>query len=209
MIPYASRTGTLRNQAALRAHGWRMLVSAASDLRHEGFRYALDNGAWSAHQQGRPFDEKAFAIALRKMGRDADWTVVPDIVGGGMASLDLSLDWLDRVLDATPLALIAVQDGMVPGDVRPFLGPRVGIFVGGETPFKLQTMPAWGALAAEVGCYLHIGRVNSGRRIRDCAAAGAHSFDGTSASRFAVTVRPLDLARRQTSLFVPERKKEV
>ena len=51
------------------------------------------------------------------------------------------------------------------------LGARVGIFVGGSTPFKLETMPAWGELAREIGCWLHVGRVNSGRRIRDCHAA--------------------------------------
>lgn len=49
MIAYASRTGTRRNLAAIREAGWRLLVSAASCLRNEGFPYALDNGAWSAY----------------------------------------------------------------------------------------------------------------------------------------------------------------
>ena len=74
VIGYASRTGTKRNLDALRAAGWRLLVSASGQLRNEGFRYALDNGAWSAYSQGRPFDEPSFVRALRKMGADADWT---------------------------------------------------------------------------------------------------------------------------------------
>lgn len=200
MIAYASRTGTRRNLAALREADWRLLVSAAGCLRNEGFPYALDNGAWSAFTQGKPFDERRFWLALRKLGRDADWTVLPDIVAGGLPSLDLSLKWMRRVLDESPRALIAVQNGMAAEDVMPFLGERVGIFVGGDTHWKLRTLPIWGAAAKRVGCWLHVGRVNSARRIFSCAIAGATSFDGTSASRYADSLPALDHARKQLSL---------
>jgi len=201
LIAYASRTGTRRNLAELRKYGWRLLVSAAGCLRAEGFPYALDNGAWTAYQQGRPFDERAFAVALRKLGRDADWTVMPDVVCGGLSSMELSLRWMRRVLDESPRALLAVQDGMTVDDVRGLLGPRVGIFVGGSTAWKEATVVRWGALGREVGCWSHVGRVNTKRRIALCTSAGVTSFDGTSASRFAVTVAPLDAARRQLDLF--------
>ena len=201
LIAYASRTGTRRNLAALRGAGWRLLVSAAGCLRSEGFPYALDNGAWSAFTQGRQFDDRAFSVALRKMGRDADWTVIPDIVAGGPASLSLSLSWMRRVLDETHRGMIAVQDGLTVDDVRPYLGERVGIFVGGSTSWKLATLAEWGRLGQEVGCWVHVGRVNTQRRIHACVAAGATSFDGTSASRFSKTVRPLDRARRQTAFL--------
>ena len=79
VIAYASRTGTRRNLDAMRKAGWRLLVSAAGSLRHEGFQYALDNGAWSAFTQGKPFDVRAFMAALHKMGPGADWSVLPDI----------------------------------------------------------------------------------------------------------------------------------
>lgn len=176
-------------------------MSAAACLRNEGFRYALDNGAWSAFTQGRPFDVPAFERALRKMGGNADWTVLPDIVAGGPPSLDLSLKWMRRVLDETPVALLAVQNGITPNDVRGFLGPRVGLFVGGDTKWKLDTMAAWGALGREVGCWVHVGRVNSARRILHCSSVGAHSFDGTSVSRYSVSLRRLENARQQQPLF--------
>lgn len=201
MIAYASRTGTRRNLAALRLHGWRLLVSAAGCLRNEGFPYALDNGAWSAYTQGRPFDVAAFSVALDRMGEGADWAVIPDIVAGGHASLDLSLRWMRRVLDSTKRGMIAVQDGLDVADVAPFVGPRVGIFVGGSTAWKLETLPAWASLGRDKGAWVHVGRVNTARRISACAIAGATSFDGTSVSRFATTIRPLDAARRQLSLF--------
>lgn len=205
MIGYASRTGTRRNLEALRLAGWRLLVSAAGVLRTEGFRYALDNGAWSAFQQGTPFAEMAFGKALDLLGENADWVVLPDIVAGGMASLEFSLRWLERLQPFPQKLLIAVQDGMCPHDDREFLSPAVGIFVGGSTDWKLVTLESWSVLARRRCCYLHVGRVNSARRIALCAAAAASSFDGTSATRFAESLpnldRALDYAHNQADLF--------
>lgn len=199
---YASRTGTRRNLQALADAGWRLLVSAAADWRTEGFAYGLDNGAWPAHVAGRPcLDEEIFGRALIALGAAADWVVVPDIVMGGGASLTLSRWWLPRVLDQTQLALIAVQDGMTSTDVDDLVGERVGIFVGGSTEWKKSSLPIWAALKRDTGCYLHVGRVNSVRRIALCMWARADSFDGTSVTRFATTLPRLDLARYQPDMF--------
>lgn len=196
MVPYASRTGTKQNLAAMRANGWHLLVSAKGVLRTEGFKYALDNGAWSAFTQGLPFDERAFDKAFNLLGEKAEWFVLPDIVAGGMHSLDLSLNWMNRLGPNLPtVSLIAVQDGMKPDDVREYLGPRCGLFLGGSTSWKLETLHSWGILARRRNCHLHVGRVNSTRRILMCAAAGgAHSIDGTSASMYQKTVAPLSAA---------------
>lgn len=199
LIGYASRTGTRRNLKALRDAGWRLLVSATGCLRNEGFQYALDNGAWTSFQAGKPFDDRLFGLALTKMGRDADWVVIPDIVAGGLPSLEFSLKWMRRVLDASAQGLVAVQDGMLEVDVEALIGPRVGIFVGGSTDWKLRTLNAWAALGRKAGCWVHVGRVNSQRRIFACSVAGATSFDGTSASRFAKSLPRLDAAVRQSS----------
>jgi hypothetical protein len=199
VIGYASRTGTRRNLAALRAAGWRLMVTPAT-LRTEGMRYALDNGAWSAAQQGTPWDADRFLRAVRELGPGADFIVVPDVVGDGPASLARSRVWYPFLLGRARLLLVAVQDGMKPADVRPMLGASVGLFVGGTTAWKLRTLGVWGQLAAEVGCYLHVGRVNTARRIARCAASGAHSFDGTSVTRYAVTAPKLEEARRQGGL---------
>lgn len=200
MIGYASRTGTRRNLAALRGAGWRLLISATGVHRDEGFRFAIDNGAWTAHQQRRPFDTDAFLRLLASHGARADWVVVPDIVQGGRASLALSLAWLPIVLDMAPVALLAVQDGMTDDDVGHLLGPRVGLFVGGSTEFKLSTMAAWAALGRSAAAWVHVGRVNTARRIHQCGLAGVQSFDGTSASRFSCTLPKLENARRQLPL---------
>lgn len=198
VMAYASRTGTRRNLAALRAAEWRVLVSAKGVLRTEGFPYALDNGAWTAHQRGESFDVAAFERAVDLLGAGADWIVVPDVVMDAAATLRTTAEWLPKL--ASFRVLVAVQDGMVPDDVRPWLGPRVGVAIGGSTEWKERSARMWGGVARERGCHLHMLRVNSRRRISVCHEAGVHSFDGTSVSRFAKTLPRLDAALRQSAL---------
>lgn len=203
MICYASRTGTRRNLNALRMAGWRLLISRAGEWRTEGFRYCLDNGAWSDFQAGRDFDGEAFERLIDRLGAGADWIVLPDIVADGPRSLDLSLRWLNRVRSSCDLVLIAVQDGMEPSDVAPFLGANVGLFLGGSTEWKLARMADWGTAAAEVPCWYHVARVNTVRRIKMASAAGANSIDGSSVTRFACNLPRLDAAARQADFFSP------
>lgn len=192
---YATWTGTRANLAALHLGGFRVLTGPDQLSRRTlpPLQWALDNGAWGCFRRGAPFDGEAFARALGRWGEGADWTVLPDIVAGGVASLDLSLSWRVRV---PGLALLAVQDGMTADDVRPHLGPRTGIFIGGSTAWKWRTLPTWGALARAAGCYLHVGRVNSADAIRACVAHGAQSGDGTSATLYRVNAPKLSAATR-------------
>ena len=189
MILYASQTHGRRNLLALERCGFRLLVTPDT-YRGERPRwvggapapFALDNGAWGSAQRDEPFDWEAFGSMCADLGSDADWVVAPDIVYGGLASLEVSLEWLPT-WDGCPV-LIAVQDGVLPSHVAPHVGPRVGIAVGGSTEFKERTLPQWGRLARESACHLHVLRVNTRRRLALCRAARAHSVDGTSASIF-------------------------
>ena len=200
---YTSATHNRSTLAALRLAGWRMLVSASSKTRAPGFPYAIDNGAWSAHLNQTAFDTGAFIAVLDELGEGADWVVAPDIVEGGRSSLWLSETWLPRLVGRVKRVLVAVQDGISVRDVRPLLkaAPRdVGIFLGGSTDWKVANIPVWAELAEEVGCYYHVGRVNTVKRIRMCRYARAHSFDGTSPVKFPKTLPLLDNARKE---FLP------
>jgi hypothetical protein len=203
MICYASRTGTKRNLEALRAAGWRLLVSRADKWKTEGFRYALDNGAWSDFQQQRSFDEDRFERLIDKLGTGADWIVLPDIVAGGLESLALSMRWANRCRSVADLVLIAVQDGMEHADLAPYVGRHVGVFLGGSTEWKLARMLDWGAFCAEHRCWYHVARVNTRNRFNLAAAAGATSIDGSSASRYAKTLPDVDAWSKQRDLFAP------
>ncbi len=198
MIPYATTTGTKRNIAAMRAAGWRVILTPDIYADH-GLPYALDNGAYGCWLRGEPFNEIGFRRLLAAKGAGADWIVVPDIVAAGAESLDFSLEWLPAIAEHGK-PLIAVQDGMTVSDLASHISGDVGLFVGGTTEWKLASMPEWGELAAFCGAYLHIGRVNTRRRIRYCASIGADSFDGTSVTRYAVTLPELDAERRQAHL---------
>lgn len=219
MIPYATRTGTKRNLAALKAAGWGMLISADVGARWQwkevpsGFKYAIDNGAWSAyqrkvkclHRRGGSrtiaFSGDTFMRCLDKMADGAEWIVLPDVVCGGLASLDLSLWWLDVVRPYGRPMLIPAQDGMENHHLSAHIGSDVGIFVGGSTAWKETTLARWSELAKSHRAYCHVGRVNTLRRIRMCRNAGVDSIDGTSASRFAVNVPKLTRAVRQGHLW--------
>lgn len=195
-MPYASRTGTRRNLDALRKAGWRLLVSARGVLRTEGFPYALDNGAWTAFQRGEPFDVAAFEKAVALLGRGADWIVVPDKVADAAESLRMAEEWVPRLRGIAPL-LIAVQDGMTEADVVHWLRDGCGVFLGGSTEWKLAQMRYWGAVCRRYGAHYHVARVNSAKRIALAKEAGAMSIDGSSASRFALSLPRLDRGVRQ------------
>jgi hypothetical protein len=207
MICYASRTGTQRNLNALRAHGWGLLVSRAGIWRTEGFeRICGDNGAWADFQAGRAFDADAYERFLDWIATQSvipDWLVLPDIVAGGLASLALSMRYINRCRAVAPIVLIAVQNGMSPDDLAPLVGPSVGIFLGGSTDWKLERMLEWGAFCAARKIHYHVARVNSIKRMALAAAAGADSIDGSSGSRYAVTVPMLSYAARYRDLFAP------
>lgn len=215
MIMYASYTGTRRNKRALREHGWRMLMSPDTFNGSASKRaprwdddtpapYALDNGAWGCHQRGVPFNGDAFQWTYDRIGAGADWVVAPDIVGGGLESLELTELWLDRLTH--PLVLIAVQDGMEPEDVGPLMGPGRGLFLGGSTEWKLRTLAQWGNYARQVGCYYHVARVNTIKRYRACQYSGVHSIDGSRATRWSMDAGVLPSAARQLCLFNREVK---
>lgn len=183
MMLYASRTGTQRNLAEIRRHGWRLLLSPAGVLRTEGFPYALDNGAWSS-REAADFDAGPFVAAVTSFGHGADWIALPDIVGRGRESLNLSLDWLPRLRGLRRPLLLPVQDGCEAWTDE--LPPGIGIFVGGSTAWKWRTVQLWAQWAQRTGRYCHVARVNSSRRVRTCYALGVNSVDGSGVSRFAL-----------------------
>lgn len=204
MIAYAASTRTRRNIAALDKAGWRLLITpGAKDLHeHRGyqFRYGIDNGAFS---EGG-FQPKPFLELVERRGQTADFIVLPDIVAGGKASLDLSVSWIPKLRGYRSL-LLPLQDGMTAYDVGLVLrqNVQVGLFLGGSTEFKLREIYAWGMVAHAWKRWYHVGRVNTARRIRLAHEAGADSFDGKSATMFSCTIPLLDAANAQPSLLSP------
>jgi hypothetical protein len=138
--------------------------------------WAADNGCYAA---GAGFD----------LGRYVRWltaitparclfAVAPDVVGDSVATLARSLPVLPviRAL-GFPVAYVA-QDGIVAEDVPWDLFDA--LFLGGTTAFKLgSTARQLGAAAKARGKWLHMGRVNSRRRLLIAQSFGCDSADGT------------------------------
>ncbi len=140
-----------------------------------GIPLAVDNGCFGG------LDVRAFRRCLARVsGRNPLWIVCPDVVADVRATIALWSEWRDEVAAAGTPAFV-LQDGQ---ENLP-LPEAEAYFIGGSTEFKLSRAAA--DLAAEVkrrGAWLHVGRVNSRRRIKHCWSLNADSFDGTSASMF-------------------------
>lgn len=185
MIPYASQTSGV-NRHLIEAAGWRFMVSpytAQCNGLELGVPYAIDNGAWGAFVHKKPWNESEFMWIVDALGHAADFVVIPDVVANKDETLKIAEHWIKK-LDGLPLYL-ALQDGMTWTDADAFTSSVAGFFLGGSTDWKLKSMIEWGSFCHTRGKRLHVGRVNTVRRIRLCYDSGADSFDGSSVTRFA------------------------
>lgn len=140
-----------------------------------GLPYALDNGAFPAWTNGKPWNEDAF-IQLLESARLAPypplWVIAPDVVTDRLGTITRWIEWRPALRDyGWPLAF-AVQDGMTQADVPPDADV---IFVGGSTEWKRDTVLQWCRNNPRV----HVGRVNDYDFLRECHKAGVESCDGT------------------------------
>jgi len=139
--------------------------------------------------------------AFESIGFGADFVCVPDVVADRTASLRVTAEYLPRLAGKASLLLIVLQDGFTEADIDPWIKPGVGIAVGGTTEWKLSTLPKWSKFAKTRGCYLHVLRANSAKRIWLSRGLGADSFDGTSVTLFPCTLGLLQAALGQVDLF--------
>lgn len=160
----------------------RMVTAVSYKHPIQGIPWALDNGAYSAWRQGKPFDAAQFLKAFAKAFHgdpEPDFVVVPDIVAGGLKSLRFSNAWATS-LDKWPHLYLAVQDGMTRNRVKPHLDLYDGLFVGGTLEWKLKTAEAWVTLAHQYGLPAHIGRVGTYERLAWAQRIGADSVDSST-----------------------------
>jgi hypothetical protein len=146
---------------------------------HVGWTWAADNDCF----QG--LDPRAYLRMLDAVvsapGRCL-FVTVPDVVADAHATARLfEVWWGAPARRGLPVALVA-QDGVEHLERWLALAwPRIdALFIGGSTQWKLGG--AAEALVREAnrrGKWVHMGRVNSARRIRYAASIGCHSVDGT------------------------------
>ena len=174
--------------------GWLFSPSNYSLNFKESF--ILDNGCFSAYLNNKAWDKTAFYDYLRKMiPYKPDFTVVPDIVAGGMESLEFSLNHVNAVPRPRYLA---VQDGMRINDTRWYFEHFDGVFVGGTVKWKMETAQHWTNIAHLHKIKCHVGRIGTFQGYALCNAWGVDSVDGTNPSRNC-DERPLRMFKEQAT----------
>lgn len=130
---------------------------------------------------GRYYGDNWYIEWIMQLRRIRPWchfVTAPDVVGSAAATLTRSRPMLHRIRDlGFPVAYVA-QDGIQQTDVP--WGEFDVLFLGGTTVFKLGAEARRSARQAlELGKKVHMGRVNTLKRMRYAKSIGVSSCDGT------------------------------
>jgi hypothetical protein len=173
-----------------------------------GRPWAADNGCFNG------FDQAAFMAMLAQIDRVANvellraglpvhtrplWVVCPDVVSDAYATLELWRYWRHTLKAYGLSAAFVAQDGCEGGYIP--WGRMACLFIGGSTEYKESDAVAWLIRRAKAhGKAVHVGRVNTERRVRLFDGLGIDSIDGTQFSRFPNTYIPRWAERLRPSL---------
>lgn len=148
------------------------------NIREPSTVWCADNGCFG---KGYPGDVEYLAWLAKHQATAESclFATAPDVVGDAKATLKRSAPFLPVIRALGYPAALVAQDGLenmpVPWDTFDVL------FIGGSTDWKLG--PDARGLVAEAkarGKYVHMGRVNSGKRYRYAHEIGCDSVDGTA-----------------------------
>jgi hypothetical protein len=187
-VLYFGNPSTQQSREAMNAGSLGCIITPAQgNVLPLNVRWCADNGCFG---KGYPGDDK-WINWLAKFRSHADrcvFAVAPDVVGDAVATLARSAPWLPQIRElGFPAALVA-QDGLEDLDV-PWDSFDV-LFIGGSTDWKLSD--AARVIITEAkrrGKWVHMGRVNTGRRYNYARAIGCDSADGTTIAQFPRTLR--------------------
>ena len=166
-------------------------LSRASETAARGIPWAADNDCF----QG--LDVNAYYAMLDRLKGVPGclFVTVPDVVGDPVGTARGWLRWSEGVRRrGLPLAFVA-QDGCEHGLIPPTYAFDC-LFIGGSTEYKLGPVVERLVRAAkDRGKWVHMGRVNTARRLRYAAQIGCDSVDGTKWVRWRSTyeLEALDL----------------
>lgn len=151
--------------------------------------WAMDNGAYSG------FDAALFVAMLERFhGRlGCRFVAAPDAVADAHQTLLQWPFWSRLIRGVGFVPALVGQDGMTVGDLP--WREMGALFIGGSTEWKLGPQAeALIAYAVARGLWVHMGRVNSQKRILEGARKGVCSWDGTKYSKWGDTWIPEGVA---------------
>lgn len=149
-------------------------------------RLAKQSGCWAADNSAfSHFDPASFCGFLGTVARIPGclWVTAPDIWQDSKTTLDRFNRWQPVLAEVGLPVAFVTQDGSEDLDMP--WGRMACLFVGGSTAWKLsQASRDLIGEAKRRRKWVHVGRVNSLKRIRWCVECGVDSFDGSGFGMF-------------------------
>lgn len=156
-----------------------MTTPAQGNVIPPDAQYACDNGKFGNGWPGADLWFAWLRATVNRYGRARClWAVAPDVPMDAEATLTESTPWLEPIRSLGIPAAFAAQDGsehgLIPWDSIDVL------FLAGSTEWKTSSAAHRLAIQARNrGLLVHMGRVNSRRRLRIAHEFGSTSCDGT------------------------------
>jgi hypothetical protein len=164
--------------------------SRAYDTAESGMPWAADNDCF----QG--LDEQTYRAMLGAIYglSGCKFVVAPDVVADWKATRARYEEWADELSACWQPIAYVLQDGQ-PRDEIPWRTIDA-VFVGGSSEFKCSDQAHDLVYEARrQGLWTHMGRVNTGQRMRLAKSWGCDSIDGNSVSMFTNRRLPERLAQ--------------
>jgi len=147
--------------------------------------WAADNGCFLG------LDRPKFLAMLDKIADQPiapKFVTVPDVVANHAATCATWFDWIREFQARNLPRAFVLQDG-IGDDLNPLeaiaWSTVDALFIGGTTEFKLSPWVKEAVrLANWAGIWVHMGRVNSVKRLRYAMEIGVDSVDGSGISKF-------------------------
>lgn len=170
------------------------------EIANSGYTWAADNDCFQR------LDRAAYLLMIKRIGRvnrtNLKFVTVPDVPYQGRESLTRYLLWYP-ILDyaGLPKAFVGqngTEELAIPWETFE------AFFIGGDDRWKLGLAAA--KLVREAkrrGKWVHMGRVNSDKRIEYALSIGCDSYDGTGYSKYSYAQIPRSEAVMRRSGFQP------
>ena len=158
--------------------GWMFTPNMGNRPDLSGTLWAADTGCFTKPDEFNATKYLGWLAARRKDRARCLFATAPDRVGDAIGTLEVSAPILPQIRDLGFRAALVAQDGLESMDIP--WGSFDCLFIGGSTSWKLSEAAFRLALDAEShGKWVHMGRVNSWKRLKACAVGGFDSADGT------------------------------
>lgn len=164
--------------------GWRV---PWCDFAADNNVYAnrLDPGWWFRDGQTRWY---RMVEKISNLDRRPRFVVVPDVVADWSLTVEMAEVYAPHLRRFDLPFAIALQDGADFEEALRF--DPAAVFVGGSTAWKWGNVGRIVDFFADRGIWIHVGRVNSTKRILLCRSYGVSSCDGSGFVRFKARMLP-------------------